>query len=84
MCIKVLHRAATSGRAWGKVASKHRVSVNLSPDEHRELAALAESARVSKAWLGRRAITEFLERSRDGQLQLPLNLVQAHQELRPQ
>ena len=58
------------------MTSKHRVSVNLSPDEHRELAALAERAKVSKAWLGRQAIADFLERTRDGQVQLPLELVQ--------
>lgn len=58
------------------MASKYRVSVNLSPDEHRELAALAERAKVSKAWLGRQAIADFLERTRDGQVQLPLDLVQ--------
>lgn len=58
------------------MTSKYRVSVNLSPDEHRELAALAERAKVSKAWLGRQAIADFLERTRDGQVQLPLDLVQ--------
>ena len=54
--------------------SKHRVSVNLSSDEHRELEALAKKARISKAWLGRQAIIEFLERYRDRELQLPLDL----------
>ena len=53
---------------------KHRLSVNLSLKEHRELAALAENTKVSKAWLGRQAITEFLERYRETKLQLPLNL----------
>ena len=56
------------------MASKHRLSVNLSPKEHRELAALAENVRVSKAWLGRQAITEFLERYSEKGLHLPLNL----------
>jgi predicted transcriptional regulator len=54
--------------------SKHRVSLNLSPEEHRELDALAKKARISKAWLGRQAIIEFLERYRDRDLQLPLDL----------
>ena len=53
--------------------SKHRLSVNLSPEEHRELAVLAENARVSKAWLGRQAITEFLERYRESKQQVPLD-----------
>ncbi|WP_245615722.1 ribbon-helix-helix domain-containing protein [Afifella pfennigii] len=58
------------------MTSKHRVSVNLSPDEHRELDALAQEARISKAWLGRQAIIEFLDRYRDRKLQLPLDLGQ--------
>ena len=53
--------------------SKYRLSVNLSTDEHLELAVLAENTRVSKAWLGRHAIAEFLERYREGKLQLPLD-----------
>ena len=35
------------------MSSTQRLSVNLSSEEHRELAALAEKVRVSKAWLGR-------------------------------
>ena len=54
--------------------SKHRVSLNLAPEEYREIAALAEHARVSKAWIGRQALIEFLERYRDRDLQLPLDL----------
>lgn len=54
--------------------SKHRVSLNLTPEEFREIAALAENARVSKAWIGRQALIEFLERYRDRDLQLPLDL----------
>ena len=54
------------------MSSTERLSVNLSPEEHRELAALAEKVRVSKAWLGRRAISELLERYREREFQLPL------------
>ena len=55
--------------------SKHRLSLNLTPEEHREVAALAETSRVSKAWIGRQAVIEFLERYRDREaLQLPLDL----------
>jgi hypothetical protein len=54
--------------------SKHRVSLNLSPEEYREVAALANKARVSKAWIGRQALIEFLEHYRDCDLQLPLDL----------
>jgi len=50
------------------MASKNRVTVNLSDDEASKLAALAEKASVSKAWVGRRAICDFLDRARsDGQ-----------------
>lgn len=54
--------------------SKHRVSVNLTPEEYQEVTAIAEQARVSKAWIGRQALIEFLERHRERELQLPLNL----------
>ena len=54
--------------------STHRLSVNLSPEEHREIAALAEASRVSRAWIGRQALIEFLERYRERELQLPLDL----------
>ena len=60
------------------MSSTQRISVNLSPEEHRQFAALAEKARVSKAWLGRRAITELLDRHREREFQLPLDpLVEA-------
>ena len=67
-CALVEHSACSS------MPSKHRVSLNLTPEEYREIAALAEHARVSKAWIGRQALLEFLERYRDRQLQLPLDL----------
>lgn len=87
----ILTRPSTQGIVWKSAApcsilhlagfrsmpSKHRVSVNLSADEHRELAALAERTRISKAWLARQAIVEFLERQRTAELQLPLNLPRA-------
>ena len=57
--------------------STHRLSVNLTPEEHREIAALAEASRVSRAWIGRQALIEFLERYRDRELQLPLDLRRA-------
>ena len=62
------------------MSSPQRLSVNLSPEEHRELAALAEKVRVSKAWLGRRAISELLDRYREREFQLPLT--SAEQDLR--
>lgn len=56
------------------MASKNRITINLSASEQRELQALAERARVSVAWIGRQAVTEFLERHRNDELQLPLGL----------
>ena len=66
--------ASMKHRAHPAMPSKHRVSLNLAPEEYREIAALAEHARVSKAWIGRQALIEFLERYRDRDLQLPLDL----------
>ncbi|MCY3821394.1 MAG: ribbon-helix-helix protein, CopG family [Gammaproteobacteria bacterium] len=54
--------------------SKHRVTVSLSPEDHRALAMLSEKSRVSQAWIARQALSEFLERHRDDQLQLPFEL----------
>ena len=54
--------------------SKHRVTVSLSPEEHRALVWLSEKSHVSQAWIARRALSEFLERYRDDQLQLPFDL----------
>ncbi len=52
--------------------TKHRLTVNLSDGEFGELAALAEQHKASVAWLGRMAITDFLERNRAAAIQLPL------------
>lgn len=59
--------------------SKHRISLNLAPEEYREVTAMAENARVSKAWIGRQALIEFLERYRSHDLQIPLDLVRTSQ-----
>lgn len=56
------------------MASKHRLSVNLGPDEFRGLAAVAEAANVSLAWLGRQAIRQFLEAHNERGMQIPLAL----------
>ena len=56
------------------MASKHRISLNLSSEEYIEVAALAEKARVSRAWIGRQALIEFLERHREREIQFPLDL----------
>jgi hypothetical protein len=51
--------------------TKRRIAVNLEDDEYAELCSLAEKNEVSLAWLGRRAVVQFLERCRDQQLMLP-------------
>jgi predicted transcriptional regulator len=57
--------------------SKNRITVNLSDEEFLALGELAERSKVSKAWLGRHAITSLLERMQDNQQQLPLPLARA-------
>ncbi|GAB4228632.1 MAG: hypothetical protein Kow0032_09180 [Methyloligellaceae bacterium] len=62
------------------MAAKTRFSVALDEHEYAELAAMAEKHRVSMAWLVRHAVTEFLERYRSEDLQLPLRLTTARSE----
>jgi hypothetical protein len=57
------------------VASKHRISINLSENEYQKLAALSERYRVSMAWLGRNAVEELLEKFESDEPQLPLRLL---------
>jgi hypothetical protein len=66
LCNKVLHMTS-------KV--KQRISVGLTIAMLRELTAVADEAHVSVSWIGERAITEFLERHRNGEMQLPLGLL---------
>ncbi len=54
--------------------NKHRVAINLDEQEFSELGAIAEQNDVSFAWIGRRAILEFLARYKDRQLHLPLRM----------
>lgn len=60
------------------MTAKTRFSVTLDESEYAELAVMAARQRVSMAWLVRHAVTEFLDRYRDGNLQLPLPLSIAH------
>jgi len=54
--------------------SKNRVTVNLSDDEYSALGQLAARSKVSKAWLGRHAISSLIERAQGDEQQLPLPL----------
>jgi predicted transcriptional regulator len=56
------------------MVSKHRITVNLSDDEYVALTQLAQREKVSKAWLGRRAITSLLRRTESDERQMPLPL----------
>jgi predicted transcriptional regulator len=49
--------------------SKYRLTVNLSAEEHRLLTALSDAGRVSRAWLVRQAVMDFLDRHRTEQVQ---------------
>lgn len=60
-----------------EMASKNRVTVNLSDDEAAQLAALAKQAKASKAWLGRRAICDLLDRARNDGQEAALSIVSA-------
>jgi predicted transcriptional regulator len=51
-----------------------RVTVSVDDRDYEQLAALAEEHRVSLAWLVRYAVSDFLVRYREDQLQLPLEL----------
>ena len=51
-----------------------RVTVSVDERDYEQLVALADEHRVSLAWLVRYAVTDFLERYRQDQLELPLEL----------
>lgn len=52
--------------------SKQRISINLSDAEYAELSALAERHNISMAWIGHKAVLEFLEQNRTASFQFPL------------
>jgi hypothetical protein len=52
--------------------TKPRISINLSESEYAELSALAARYNLSMAWIGHKAIFNFLEQNRVESLQLPL------------
>lgn len=58
------------------MTAKHRITINLIESEYEALLALSEKNRVSMAWLGRRAISEMLERYEKRESQLPLDVPQ--------
>lgn len=53
------------------MASKYRLTVNLSESEYHEMVTIAKANKVSMAWLGRKAI-ELLLRQKTHGLQLSM------------
>lgn len=51
-----------------------RVTVSIDERDYEQLVSLADEHRVSLAWLVRYAVSDFLERYRQDQLELPLEL----------
>lgn len=51
-----------------------RITISLSAGDHAALSAMAERCDVSLSRLTRQAISEFLARNDEGDLQLPLKL----------
>jgi len=51
-----------------------RVTVSIDERDYEQLATLADEHRVSLAWLVRYAVADMLERYRQDQLELPLEL----------
>lgn len=60
--------------------AKTRFSVALDDQEYAALATVAERHRISMAWLVRQAVTDFLERYRSEEVQLPLPLAASRSE----
>jgi hypothetical protein len=70
----VLGRKETAVRAGRGKKLATRVTVSVDERDYEQLSALAEEYRVSLAWLVRYAVSDLLERHRQDQLQLPLEL----------
>ena len=79
-CSSVHHSDAVLGRKEAAVRARRgkklatRVTVSVDERDYEQLSALAEEYRVSLAWLVRYAVSDLLERQRNDQLQLPLEL----------
>jgi predicted transcriptional regulator len=43
------------------MAAKHRITINLEDAEYKALQRIAEGSERSLAWIGRRAICDFIE-----------------------
>jgi hypothetical protein len=54
------------------MASKYRVTVNLTESEYKELAKLADDSQLSMAWLSRQGIAQLLKQLKSNKHQLSL------------
>ncbi len=50
----------------------HRLTVSITDDDYAELCALGKKNDVSLAWLTRQAISDFIEKHRVDERQMPL------------
>ena len=57
------------------MSQKRRISLTLDEKEYAEISNLSEKHQISMAWICRQAINRFLEKSRNGDVQLPLPLL---------
>jgi hypothetical protein len=73
-CDAVLGRTRTAVRARRGKKLATRVTVSVDERDYEQLSTLAEEYRVSLAWLVRYAVGDFLDRYRQHQLELPLEL----------
>jgi hypothetical protein len=69
-------KTAVRARRGKKLAT--RVTVSVDERDYEQLSTLAEDYRVSLAWLVRYAVSDFLARYREDQLELPLELTTRH------
>jgi hypothetical protein len=69
-------KTAVRARRGKKLAT--RVTVSVDERDYEQLSTLAEDYRVSLAWLARYAVSDFLARYREDQLELPLELTPRH------
>ena len=67
------HGAAPSS-GFAMPTTKQRISINLPEDEYTALSVLATKSNLSMAWVGRKAILDFLDRYRDKQIPLAFSV----------
>ena len=59
-CLRVMHNAA-KWKGAARMAAKNRITINLDDAEYEALQRISNVTERSLAWLGRRAICDFIE-----------------------